>query len=136
MELVEGPTLAERIRRAEGLRLPEPGGPPEPGSVRRAGSAEGGPAGAGAGLPIDEVLPIAKQIAEALEAAHEQGIIHRDIKPANTKVRADGTVKVLDFGLAKLIESGSGIRDSGSEGADAAPTITTPATAASSSTPP
>ena len=51
-------------------------------------------------LPIDEALPIAKQIAEALEAAHEQGIIHRDLKPANIKVRRDGTVKVLDFGLA------------------------------------
>src|SRR5688572_14907590 len=72
MELVEGPTLADRIAQ--------------------------GP------IPLDEALPIAKQIAEALEAAHEQGIIHRDLKPANIKVRADGTVKVLDFGLAKAME--------------------------------
>ena len=72
MELVEGPTLADRI--AQGA------------------------------MPVDEALPIAKQIAEALEAAHEQGIIHRDLKPANVKVRPDGTVKVLDFGLAKALE--------------------------------
>jgi serine/threonine-protein kinase len=72
MELVEGPTLADRIAK--------------------------GP------IPLDEALPIAKQIAEALETAHEQGIIHRDLKPANIKVRLDGTVKVLDFGLAKALE--------------------------------
>jgi Tol biopolymer transport system component len=73
MELVEGPTLADRI--AEGP------------------------------IPIDEALSIARQIAEALEAAHEQGIIHRDLKPANIKVREDGSVKVLDFGLAKLVDT-------------------------------
>jgi serine/threonine-protein kinase len=72
MELVEGPTLADRIAT--------------------------GP------IPLDEALPIAKQIAEALEAAHEQGIIHRDLKPTNIKVREDGTVKVLDFGLAKALD--------------------------------
>jgi TolB-like protein len=73
MELVEGPTLADRI--AQGA------------------------------IPVDEALPIAGQIAEALRAAHERGIIHRDLKPANVKLRSDGTVKVLDFGLAKAMES-------------------------------
>ena len=91
MELVEGPTLADRVAQ--------------------------GP------IPLDEALPIAKQIAEALEAAHEQGIIHRDLKPANIKVRSDGTVKVLDFGLAKAMEPTGAMSPNVSQ----SPTITTPA---------
>jgi eukaryotic-like serine/threonine-protein kinase len=75
-------------------------------------------------IPLDEALPIARQITDALEAAHEHGVIHRDLKPANIKVRPDGTVKVLDFGLAKLAE---GPTRSGSSVADLSPTITTPA---------
>ena len=73
LELVEGPTLADRI--AQGA------------------------------MPIEDALPIARQIAEALEAAHEAAVIHRDLKPANIKVREDGTVKVLDFGLAKALDT-------------------------------
>jgi serine/threonine protein kinase/Tol biopolymer transport system component len=91
MELVEGPTLAERIAQ--------------------------GP------IPVDEALPIARQIAEALEAAHEQGIVHRDLKPANVKLRPDGRVKVLDFGLAKAVEPSAAM----SPGLSVSPTITTPA---------
>jgi len=75
MELVEGPTVAERITQGA--------------------------------IPIDEVLPIARQIAEALDAAHERGIVHRDLKPANIKITSDGVVKVLDFGLAKAAASES-----------------------------
>src|SRR5688500_781814 len=92
MELVEGPTLADRIARGA--------------------------------IPIDEALPIAKQIAEALEAAHEAGIIHRDLKPANVKLRPDGSVKVLDFGLAKAIEPAA---DAAGGSALNSPTFTSPA---------
>jgi Tol biopolymer transport system component len=81
LELVEGPTLADRL--------------------------EHGP------LPLADALAIAAQIADALEAAHEQGIIHRDLKPANVKLRPDGRVKVLDFGLAKLTGAADGPHGSG-----------------------
>jgi hypothetical protein len=91
LELVEGPTLADRIGQGS--------------------------------IPLDEALPIARQIAEALEAAHEQGIIHRDLKPANVKVRPDGTVKVLDFGLAKAFEA-----DGSDPDASHSPTLTARAT--------
>jgi serine/threonine-protein kinase len=79
-------------------------------------------------LPLEEALPIARQIAEALEAAHDQGIVHRDLKPANVKVRSDGTVKVLDFGLAKVMEraQGAGLGAQGQTLVDS-PTITSPA---------
>jgi Tol biopolymer transport system component len=96
MELVEGPTLAERI--AQGA------------------------------LPLDEALYLARQIAEALEGAHDQGIVHRDLKPANVKVRPDGTVKVLDFGLAKALDaSGAPGAAAGQPGISQLPTVTTPA---------
>jgi eukaryotic-like serine/threonine-protein kinase len=92
MELVEGPTLADRIA--------------------------GGP------VPVDEALAIAKQIAEALDAAHEKGIVHRDLKPANVKLSTDGQVKVLDFGLAKAMDAEASAL---AGGASIAPTITSPA---------
>jgi eukaryotic-like serine/threonine-protein kinase len=100
LELVEGPTLADRIAEEA--------------------TARGG--GALRGLETDAALAIAKQIAEALEAAHEQGVVHRDLKPANIKVRADGTVKILDFGLAKALEPASAMN----AGQTNSPTITSP----------
>ena len=92
LELVEGETLAERIRRPEGLRLP------------------GDDSGRPSGLPINEALAIARQIADALDTAHEKGIVHRDLKPANIKITPDGTVKVLDFGLAKAAGATAPVR--------------------------
>jgi Tol biopolymer transport system component len=77
-------------------------------------------------MPLDDVLAIARQIADALEAAHERGIIHRDLKPANVKVRPDGTVKVLDFGLAKALADRSP-QEGVNFGVSQSPTITSPA---------
>ena len=76
-----------------------------------------------AAIPLDEVLPIARQIAEAVEYAHERGIVHRDLKPANVKIKPDGAVKVLDFGLAKALDE-----DSASTDITTSPTLTAAAT--------
>src|SRR6266487_2761644 len=80
---------------------------------------------AGGKIPVDESLAIAKQIAEALEAAHEKGIIHRDLKPANIKITPEGAVKVLDFGLAKI-----GAAPDSSEAFEDSPTLSMAATQA------
>jgi serine/threonine-protein kinase len=77
----------------------------------------------GSRVPIDEALAIARQICHALEAAHDRGIVHRDLKPANVKIRPDGTVKVLDFGLAKPADAGP----ASAMNVTASPTMTSPA---------
>ena len=104
LELVEGPTLEEVIAgAAETGQSPRVSAPSGGSEARQAVGM--GPRG----MVINEALAIARQIADALEAAHHHGIVHRDLKPANIKVRPDGTVKVLDFGLAKAMEApGSG----------------------------
>jgi len=122
MELVEGEDLSAIIAAGHVMAEAE-----RVGARRREGaSAAGRGAGAPRHLELDDSLRIARQIAGALEAAHEQGIIHRDLKPANVKVRADGTVKVLDFGLAKALDPVAGSTGTASALANS-PTLTSPA---------
>ena len=110
MELVEGDTLAERISHQRRNPSHSPAGPDKDARTRA--------------LPIEEALPIARQIAEALETAHERGVVHRDLKPANIKVTADGKVKVLDFGLSKLVETAG----AGDTALSMSPTLSVPTT--------
>jgi len=99
LELVEGETLAQRIARTMGPVAQTASGP--------RGEADYARAAHGGGVPLADALVIARQIADALEAAHEKGIVHRDLKPANIKITPEGAVKVLDFGLAKAARTDS-----------------------------
>ncbi|MBI3264842.1 MAG: serine/threonine-protein kinase [Acidobacteria bacterium] len=116
MELVEGTTLAEKLTHGSGLTAQgrsHGSGPSEGSRPKTQGSGEAHSSHAleplamspkpSGGLPVSEALDIARQIASALEAAHERGVVHRDLKPANIKITPGGQVKVLDFGLAKLV---------------------------------